>query len=43
MTEVIIDPVKSALLLQDLQNDLLKEGRTVVPLTGAQVIDAIKA
>ena len=37
MAEVIIDPGKSALLLQDLQNDLLKGGRTVVPLNGAQV------
>ena len=43
MAGVIIDPGTSALLLQDLQNDLLKEGRTVVPLTGAQVIDAMKA
>ena len=37
MAEVIIDPGKSALLLQDLQNDLLKGSRTVVPLNGAQV------
>ncbi len=37
MAEVIIDLTKSALLLQDLPNDLPKGGRTVVPLTGAQV------
>ena len=38
MAGVIIDPGTSALLLQDLQNDLLKGDRPVVPLNGAEVI-----
>ncbi len=38
MADVTIDPKRSALLLQDLQNELLKGGRPVVPLGGAQII-----
>ena len=38
MAAVTIDPESSALLLQDLQNELLKGDRTVVPLGGARLI-----
>jgi nicotinamidase-related amidase len=38
MAGVTIDPKKSALLLQDLQNELVKGDRPVLPLSGAQVI-----
>ena len=38
MAGVTIDPQRSALLLQDLQNELLKGDRPVVPLNGAQLI-----
>lgn len=38
MANVVIDPRKSALLLQDLQNELLKGDRPVVPLNGRQLI-----
>ena len=38
MAGVTIDPRRSALLLQDLQNELLKGDRPVVPLNGAQLI-----
>ncbi len=38
MAGVTIDPSRSALLLQDLQNELLKGDRPVVPLRGDQLI-----
>ena len=38
MAGVTINPRRSALLLQDLQNELLKGDRPVVPLNGAQLI-----
>ena len=38
MADVSIDPKKSALLLQDVQNELLKGDRPVVPLSGGQLI-----
>ena len=38
MPQVTIDPANSALLLQDLQNELLKGDRPVVPLNGEQLI-----
>ena len=38
MADVAIDPKRSALLLQDLQNELLKGDRPVVPLGGEQLI-----
>ena len=38
MANVTIDPRSSALLLQDLQNELLKGDRPVVPLNGEQLI-----
>ena len=38
MANVTIDPSSSALLLQDLQNELLKGDRPVVPINGGQLI-----
>ena len=38
MADVSIDPKKSALLLQDVQNELLKGDRPVVPASGGQLI-----
>ncbi len=38
MTEVRLHAKTSALLLQDLQNDLVKGSRPVVPLGGAEVV-----
>ena len=38
MTDVVLDPKTSALLLQDLQNELIKGSRPVVPLSGAALI-----
>ena len=38
MAEVTLNPKTSALLLQDLQNELLKGSRPVMPLNGAQLI-----
>ena len=38
MTDVVLDPKTSALLLQDLQNELIKGNRPVVPLSGAVLI-----
>ena len=38
MADVSIDPKKSALLLQDVQNELLKGDRPVVPVSGGQLI-----
>ena len=42
MADVTIDPSSYALLLQDLQNELLKGDRPVVPLNGEQLINIIK-
>ena len=38
MTDVVLNPKTSALLLQDLQNELIKGNRPVVPLSGAALI-----
>jgi nicotinamidase-related amidase len=38
MADVVLDPKTSALLLQDLQNELIKGSRPVVPLHGAALI-----
>ena len=38
MANVRLNPQTTALLLQDLQNDLIKGSRPVVPLSGAQLI-----
>ena len=38
MSDVTIDPSRTALLLQDLQNELVKGERPVVPLGGDQII-----
>lgn len=38
MAEVTLNPKMSALLLQDLQNELIKGSRPVVPLSGAELI-----
>lgn len=38
MADVTLDPKRTALLLQDLQNELLKGERPVVPLSGAELI-----
>jgi len=38
MAEVVLNPKTSALLLQDLQNELIKGNRPVVPLSGAALI-----
>ena len=38
MPAVTIDPRSSALLLQDLQNDIVKSNRPVVPMGGRQLI-----
>jgi nicotinamidase-related amidase len=38
MAEVVLHPKTSALLLQDLQNELIKGNRSVVPLSGAELI-----
>jgi len=38
MAEVVLNPKASALLLQDLQNELIKSTRPVVPLSGAALI-----
>ena len=38
MADVVLNPKTSALLLQDLQNELLKGSRPVVPLSGAALI-----
>jgi len=38
MAEVVLNPTTSALLLQDLQNELIKGHRPVVPLSGAALI-----
>jgi nicotinamidase-related amidase len=38
MAEVVLHPKTSALLLQDLQNELIKGSRPVVPLSGAALI-----
>src|SRR6266851_9084385 len=38
MAEVVLNPKTSALLLQDLQNELMKGNRPVVPLSGAELI-----
>jgi nicotinamidase-related amidase len=38
MAEVVLHPKTSALLLQDLQNELIKGNRPVVPLSGAALI-----
>ena len=38
MAEVTLNPKTSALLLQDLQNEIIKGSRPVVPLSGAQLI-----
>jgi len=38
MAEVVLNPRTSALLLQDLQNELIKGNRPVVPLSGAALI-----
>ena len=38
MAEVVLNPKTSALLLQDLQNELIKGTRPVVPLSGAALI-----
>jgi nicotinamidase-related amidase len=38
MATVMLNPQTSALLLQDLQNELIKGSRPVVPLSGAELI-----
>jgi nicotinamidase-related amidase len=38
MADVMLNPKTSALLLQDLQNELIKSSRPVVPLSGAALI-----
>jgi nicotinamidase-related amidase len=38
MAEVVINPKTSALLLQDLQNEIIRGTRSVVPLSGAALI-----
>src|SRR5215467_7830270 len=38
MADIVINPKTAALLLQDLQNELLKGTRSVVPLSGAALI-----
>jgi nicotinamidase-related amidase len=38
MADVVLNPKTSALLLQDLQNELIKGSRPVVPLGGAALI-----
>ncbi|MBI3302717.1 MAG: cysteine hydrolase [Deltaproteobacteria bacterium] len=38
MADVTLNPKTTALLLQDLQNDLIKGSRPVVPLSGAELI-----
>jgi len=38
MADVMLNPRTSALLLQDLQNELIKGNRPVVPLSGAALI-----
>jgi nicotinamidase-related amidase len=38
MADVVLNPKTSALLLQDLQNELLKGNRPVVPLSGVALI-----
>ena len=38
MAEVVLNPKTSALFLQDLQNELIKGNRPVVPLSGAELI-----
>ena len=38
MADVVLNPTTSALLLQDLQNELIKGNRPVVPLSGAALI-----
>src|SRR6266571_1069454 len=38
MADVVLNPKTSALLLQDLQNELIKGNRPVVPLSGAALI-----
>jgi nicotinamidase-related amidase len=38
MADVVLNPKTSALLLQDLQNELIKGNRPVVPLSGAVLI-----
>ena len=38
MADVVLNPKTSALLLQDLQNELIKGSRPVVPLSGATLI-----
>ena len=38
MADVVLHPKTSALLLQDLQNELIKGNRPVVPLSGAALI-----
>jgi nicotinamidase-related amidase len=39
MADVVLNPKTSALLLQDLQNELIKGSRPVMPLNGAALID----
>ncbi|MGH8060157.1 MAG: cysteine hydrolase [Candidatus Entotheonellia bacterium] len=38
MADVTLNPKTTALLLQDLQNELIKGGRPVVPLSGSELI-----
>jgi hypothetical protein len=38
MAEMTLNPKTTALLLQDLQNELLKGSRPVAPLSGADLI-----
>lgn len=38
MADVILHPTTSALWLQDLQNELIKGNRPVVPLSGAALL-----
>jgi nicotinamidase-related amidase len=38
MADVVLNPKTSAVLLQDLQNELIKGSRPVVPLSGAALI-----
>jgi len=43
MADVVLHPTTSALLLQDLQNELIKGNRPVVPLTGVGILQEKRA
>jgi nicotinamidase-related amidase len=39
MVNVTINPRNSALLIQDMQNDIVKSNRPIVPMGGPQLIE----